>query len=197
MGGRTTKTNGGPMKNELILSSLLLTAQITPAAMASTAVQNEINKNLQATTFKTPLMKIDHPFKDNAVIEAYAVLTIEKDSYAMNDISFGKVTHKLSVQLFDKDNQEIEDFKIDDSEEGGFYAELRGATDAQKTFILWTCSSTMNCGYSAPGFLHIYLHDRQSGVLYNDLQLPVFSSEAGNKTGRIAIYFDSKEKILK
>lgn len=182
------------MKNELILTSLLLTTQITPAAMANVAIRNEINKNVQTTIFKTPLMTIKHPFRTGSV-EFYAVFNIMRDNSKMDDINFGKISHKVYVEFFDSEDQKLEDFKLDDNGESGVYAELRGMDSLRKTYILWTCSSTMNCTFTAPGFIHTYL---DSAEPYNVFELAIVSSEDdGHKSGRISLAFYSKEQLLK
>lgn len=188
------------MKNELILSSLILTAQITPNAMAAEAIQKELTQGVQETVIKTPLMKINHPFKEREVLEVYATITIVKDNYTMNDMNLGKVTHNVSFKFFDRNDQEIKDFEVSESEEGGFFAELRGAHKDAKSYILWSCSSTMNCGYDAPGFLHIYNQENNSAApYYYTIDLPVFTVLENSewRHERLHINFEMAKKIIK
>lgn len=194
-----TKKLEAYMKNELILSSLILTAQITPNALAAEAIQKELTQGVQETVIKTPLLKIYHPFKDQVTIEAYAVITIVKNNTPMEDLNLGKVTHNVSFKFFDRADQEIKEFEVNESDEGGFYLELRGAMKDRKSYVLWSCSSTMNCGFEAPGFLHVYDQETTPASYYYTVDLPVikFSENGDQKHERININFELPRKLLR
>lgn len=187
------------MKNELILSSLILTAQIAPNALATEAIQKELNQGVQETIIKTPLIKINHPFKERDVLEVYAEVSIRKDNSTMNDMNLGLVTHNISFKFFDRNGKEIKDFEVIESEEGGFYAELRGVQKDSKAYILWSCSSTMNCGFDAPGFLHVYEQENNLTPFYYTIDLPVFTftEKEEIRYERIHFNFEMAKKLIK
>lgn len=186
------------MKNELILSSLILTAQITPAAMADSAIQKELKEGVQESKITTPFFKMIHPFSGQE-IEVSAVITLVKSDSQMSDMNFGKITHNISFKFLDRANQEIKDFEVDESDEGGFYVELRGASKGSKSYTLWSCSSTMNCGYDAPGFMHIYEPEIKTDPYYYVFNLPVVSYQDNSnaKHERLHLYFNMPKKFIR
>ena len=182
------------MKNELFISSLILLSQISPEAMAQPVIQQELAKGIHTSEFKTPLFITNNPFDSETRLEMYAVIKVEKDKFEMNDINMAKISHKITFEFFDRNGKAIKGFNLVQSDEGGFFAELSGSLKGEKTYTLWSCSSTLNCASTQPAFLHYY--ELENGIYSYSLTVTVADENYGNEV-RQYINFDMPTKIIK
>ena len=186
------------VKKEVLLSSLILATSITPQSFA----QAESILNQAATTnsktFQTPLFYVRNPFTSRN-FEIYAVITMTKEGYKLEDLNFGKVTHHVQFQFFNKDGSEFKEFELQESDDGGWFMELRGASSTHKSYVLWSCSSTLNCGFESPGFVHVSFDEQNpKKEIHYTVNLPFFhSTENEIQKDRIHIHFDADFSLTK
>ena len=186
------------MKKEVMLSTLMLATTITPQSFA----QAETILNQASTTntksFQTPLFHVNNPFTSKSS-EVYAVITLTKEGFKLEDLNFGKVTHLIQFQLFNKDGSEFKEFELQESDDGGWYMELRGASADHKSYVLWSCSSTLNCGFESPGFVHISFDEQNpKKEIHYTVNLPIIHyTENEFKKDRIHVHFDADFLLTK
>ena len=187
------------MKKELMLSTLMLATTVSSNSFAS--AEAAINKASVSNekTIQTPVFVLRNPF-NNETTDVYAVITIVKEGFKLEDLNFGKITHQITFKFFNKDGSEYKGFELAESDEGGWYMELRGAGANQKSYVLWSCSSTFNCGQEAPGFLHMFVDEREAkNPYYYTINLPVmrFADDGQRQLERLYFYVSTDFIITK
>ncbi len=186
------------MKKELMLSTLMLSTTVSAQSFA--AIETTINKAAETNlkTFQTPVFHLTNPFT-NKSSEVYGVINMTKEGYRLEDLNFGKVTHSVFFKIFNKDGSEYKDFEMVDSDDGGWFMELRGSSPDHKSYVLWSCSSTLNCGFESPGFLHLSLNKQNTKEVHYTVNLPVarYSETGQRQLERIHMHFDAEFHITK